>query len=152
AKPVMYVIGAPTYGINVNGSETVALVGFEINANSNSSAAGVTSCVASDSASQGFGGKIWLYQMSMKGCLYGFQGSSGCFDYLVSENTDYAQNSTGIGGCFSDFLSQGDTFTSGTTGISGSGGGFARVSNDRFEYLMTGISPGASGFLEWSVN
>lgn len=151
AKPVLYTIGHPTDGININGAETVSLVGFEVNAFSDSSAMGITNCIGDDSASQGFGGKIWLYQMSMKGCNTGFSGSSSCFDFLVSQNTDYGANNTGINGCFSDFLSQGDTFASGATGIAGSGGGFARVQSDRFEYLTTGISPGNNAFLELSI-
>lgn len=149
AHPVMYVTGSPAYAINWNSAETIGFVGFEINANGAGNAFGVN-CEGGTTSIAGFGGKIWNYQMSFKGCQYGIYDSS-CYDYLVSENSDYGANTYGIGGCFSDFLSQGDTFASGTYGIAGSGGGFARISNDRFEYLTEGIAPGANAFLEISI-
>lgn len=150
AKPVMYIKNGATYGIDVHGAETVAMVGFEINGGATN---GTGACAGDTLPSLGFGGKIWINQMSFKRCGKGISAdNNGCYDYLVSENSDYSANNIGINGCFSDFLSQGDTFTSGSVGIQGSGGGFARISNDRFEYLSEGIvSTSTFPFVEWDI-
>jgi hypothetical protein len=153
SRPVLYVIGAPTFALNWNGGENLAFVGFEVNATSNPAASATTTCEGGSIGDQGFGGKIWNYQMSFKGCNYGIKAGT-CFDYMVSENTDFGANNVGVGGCFSDYLSEGDTFASdATAGIQGSGAGFMRISNDRFEYDGEGIQPfNGSGFLEMSIS
>lgn len=146
-KPVLYVIGAPSFGINLNGVENFAMVGFEINANSNSGAFGSTSCVGSSTGSQGFGGKVWSFQMSYKGCNWGVRPTGG-FVYFVSENSDYGANNNGIGGTISDYLSIADTFVSESgTGINleGGNGQFDRILSPRLEFNNIGIN-GSSAF------
>ena len=88
--------------------------------------------------------------MSFKGCQYGIYDGS-CYDYIVSENTDFGANTYGVGGCYSDYLSQGDTFASGTYGIAGGGAGFIRIADDRFEYLTEGLAPGLEGWGQVSI-
>lgn len=152
ARPILYVIGNPSFGINLNGAETVSFVGFEVNANSVPGAFGTTSCIGSTVGSTGFGGKVWLLNMSVKGCNYGYRPTGGLV-YTVSETSDYGGNNNGIGGTFSDFYSLGDTFVSGTTGIdmTQGNGGFGRISGARFEFLTTGISIGGNSGVETDI-
>lgn len=140
-KPVLYITGAPARGIDVSRTENLSFTGFEINANSNSAAFASTDCIGSSAGSSGFGGKLWLDRMSIKGCNNGLNPTGG-YVYIVSKDTDYGANNVGVNGTTSDFLSDGDTFVSDTTAgivFANGNGVFARISNDRFEESGMGI-------------
>lgn len=145
--PAMIVYGTPgpNFGIDLNNSINIALVGFEVRAYSGY---GTTACVGSFHGNGG-GPKSWIYQMSMKGCYAGLgtPGGTGSYLFIVSQNSDYGANQFGVWGPFSDFLSIGDTFVSGSKGIwlTTSAGGFGRIEFPRTEYLDTGIQLDSGG-------
>jgi hypothetical protein len=153
-RPVLYTINAPTRGIDLSNTENIALVGFEVSGFSSYSGFSNTDCVGSSAGSYGFGGKMWFFNFSAKGCVNGFNPQNG-YMYTVSEFSDWGTNGNGIQGSTSDFLSFGDTFASDSgAGIifSSNNGGFARVIGDRFEYNTQNIVVNGSGEMNFEGN
>lgn len=147
--PKLYCIGHPSYCIDINGQNNLAFLGFEVNAFQDGAAMTSTGCIGSASGG-GFGPKIWLFNMSMKGCKVGFGQPTltGGEIFAVAAFSDFGANNIGVGGKFSDFFSIGNTYVSGAAGTDfvESPGGFYRFYADRFEYLTNGfVGSGAGG-------
>lgn len=140
--PVIYEIAHPARVFDIGATENVAFFGFEINANADATAFGTTDCIGASIGSSGFGAKDWLETMSMKGCNYGLNGGSNGNIFLVSHKTDFGGNNNGLGGSLSDFFSSEDTCASVGTCYDLTSVSFARLENDRLEFMSVGVRNG----------
>jgi Chaperone of endosialidase len=141
-RPVLYEIAHPARVFDIGATENVAFFGFEINANADPTAFGATDCIGASIGSSGFGAKDWLETMSMKGCNYGLNGGSNGNIFLVSHKTDFGGNNNGLGGSLSDFFSSEDTCASVGTCYDLTSVSFARLENDRLEFMSVGVRNG----------
>jgi hypothetical protein len=162
-NPHMFIIGTPKFGIDWNSQANIALIGFEIRGYTgtnfgSSTTWDSTAAVGSFNGAGGNAGgsKVWVYQMSFKGCLtgHGSPDGTGSFIFAVSQNCDYSANQYGIYGPFSDLLTVGDTFASLSKGIwlSSSAGGLCRIIHSRIEYISNyGVQLDAFGSLQADI-
>lgn len=151
-KPVINVIGTPTYGI-VETQNAVTLRGFQLDGQYNFatnilSGVGVGSSTG-NSAPAGFGAPWRFDNMSVKGFLVGNGSPTGTGSPLFEEiyNSDFAANNTGIFGPLSDAIVENTRFCCGDTGmyLPDGPGGSTRATNNRLEFLNKYAFRGETG-------
>lgn len=160
--PHLFIIGTPSFGIDLNNAGDFAMRGFEVRGYTGgnfgaSTTWDSTACIGTF-AGAGTGGLsiIQAEHMSAKSCKAGIGSPDGTGAFIFAKffSNDWGANQVGIYGPFSDLLSAGDTIPSTGTAIwlSSSAGGLARIEHPRIEYATDyGIRLDGFGSLQASM-